>query len=1065
MESFYSNIKKAYHKWRTLGLVQRCIILFVVALIIRLAFTAPLVMELDTHFYAKMAKDIAQNVKTGKIFTTPPVHENYYGVEYRAFLYPLLTALLFFVTGGIQWALIAVSLICGSLAVIPVYLLTMRFIKGPGPEIAAFLIITHPRLVFISSMGLSESLYVLLFISAVYFTASAAMEGQWRHFILAGITWGLAYLTRFEAFAGAALAFIILCSSVFTPQDKGKIKSRPAKTAVFVVAVLIIMSPYLLILKTATGGFHLTPPAKQLYDLSEGVYISSKQPGGYREFVYRFGAPGEHPHDVLLKKFGKTAPRRFKENADLVFNSTLKKIPENIWVARSNFSWFWILMLLAPVIRGWKGFYKKYAVVWVFFLMAIPPMVLQFWDPSARYFTPLITLAAVMIGGVGERLLLSDAPMFGGSTRMRFAFAYIFVPLSIFLSWHLWMPEPFNHDFMQIGPLFTRKLAMSVRAMLIVFALGVMFALIAAYVNRPRPSLTVFTVIMGLFIIITVVFLTGPTRQAPFFEFISSPSLVLVRSVILWLILICVAIEGFHAIINMPYSYRKKRFYAVVFAFALLTLVGLQNCIAQRRVKLKYRTLHYNPGAVSRLKAVEVKDPGVMCAHPFDAFSAGGRWVKLPLTADPERIAKAIVEKKPDFLIIDGEVEALARTRSMRPAIVLLSEAGILTQLWKGVKEGVHPDRLRLVSRLYMVNPRTTVKKKQKDPVEKVKYKKIPWKSFRGDLQNTGRSRYKGPSKDVKLQWRFKTGHENFSSPVIDRKGNVYFGCDDSRIYSLDRGGNLRWKKRTGYYVSAPASLSEGRVYVGSNDQNLYCLTWEGKLLWKFKTGYYISSGCHVLKDMVIFGGEDGRLYCLDPSGKLKWKYNTGDEVIGAPALSPGKDRIYVTSKKGVLTAVDMKGKKVWVFNGGKPFIGSPAVDDKGVVYAGCTDGRLYAVSPEGKKIWSYKTGGPIESSPALAKDGTVYIGSKDSYLYALSRDGKLKWKYKAGYSIESSPVVDAEGNVYFGSHDRSLHGVTPEGAMVFKFRTRGAVVTTPALAPDGSLSFGSLDKYFYRIK
>ncbi|MCR4319015.1 MAG: PQQ-binding-like beta-propeller repeat protein, partial [Candidatus Brocadiaceae bacterium] len=60
---------------------------------------------------------------------------------------------------------------------------------------------------------------------------------------------------------------------------------------------------------------------------------------------------------------------------------------------------------------------------------------------------------------------------------------------------------------------------------------------------------------------------------------------------------------------------------------------------------------------------------------------------------------------------------------------------------------------------------------------------KIPWQMFRGDIQHTGQSAYKGPQTN-NLKWSFKIGTRITSSPSIGPDGTIYVGSIDGRLYA-----------------------------------------------------------------------------------------------------------------------------------------------------------------------------------------------------------------------------------------------------------------------------------------
>ncbi len=105
------------------------------------------------------------------------------------------------------------------------------------------------------------------------------------------------------------------------------------------------------------------------------------------------------------------------------------------------------------------------------------------------------------------------------------------------------------------------------------------------------------------------------------------------------------------------------------------------------------------------------------------------------------------------------------------------------------------------------------------------------------------------------VNWRYpldsNENYENYSSPTIDRKGNIIFpsskfvepNADSGYITSLDYYGNLNWKTTLGHYWNCGAFINsglvcdaEGKIYCGSSygtSTNFWCLDSNGAILWK----------------------------------------------------------------------------------------------------------------------------------------------------------------------------------------------------------------------------------------
>jgi hypothetical protein len=128
---------------------------------------------------------------------------------------------------------------------------------------------------------------------------------------------------------------------------------------------------------------------------------------------------------------------------------------------------------------------------------------------------------------------------------------------------------------------------------------------------------------------------------------------------------------------------------------------------------------------------------------------------------------------------------------------------------------------------------------------------------------------------DGTVNWKFQLDattypyeyFENFSSPTIDRNGNIIFQAstqDSGYIYSVNYYGNLNWKTTLGHYGNDGAIINhglvcdaEGKIYCGSSygfSTNFWCLDSDGTILWKLDLeGYEYDTSPAI--------GSDGTLY------------------------------------------------------------------------------------------------------------------------------------------------------------------------------------------------------------
>jgi hypothetical protein len=137
---------------------------------------------------------------------------------------------------------------------------------------------------------------------------------------------------------------------------------------------------------------------------------------------------------------------------------------------------------------------------------------------------------------------------------------------------------------------------------------------------------------------------------------------------------------------------------------------------------------------------------------------------------------------------------------------------------------------------------------------------------------------------DGTIDWQYplaiNENYENYSSPTIDRNGNIIFpssefetsGADSGYITSLDYNGNLNWRTSIGHYWDDGAFINsglvcdaEGKIYCGSSygtSTNFWCLDSNGTILWKLDLeGYEYDTSPAI--------NSEGTLYIGTHSGSL----------------------------------------------------------------------------------------------------------------------------------------------------------------------------------------------------
>lgn len=187
-----------------LSYISRNRTLFYFLLILVLAFSLRLArsfiddnMDKDSVVYLWMAKSAATGDING-------------AVAYNLRMPPLYISLMAageYLGIGAFNAAMAVSVVAGTLLLIPVFSITRTLFNDKIALFASIIVATHPYLVRISAEIMRDSLFLFLIFAGLAFALKAAKEGKSLNWCVPGIFAGLAVMTRTE---GIDLVFAIM---------------------------------------------------------------------------------------------------------------------------------------------------------------------------------------------------------------------------------------------------------------------------------------------------------------------------------------------------------------------------------------------------------------------------------------------------------------------------------------------------------------------------------------------------------------------------------------------------------------------------------------------------------------------------------------------------------------------------------------------------------------------------------------------------------------------------------------------------------------------------------------
>ena len=341
------------------------------SLLIRIILLTDQPLPQDGTFYALLGKQlITGHFVQGLSAYWPPLYPGLIGVFSLAF-------------HDLEVAGRMVSVVSGSLLVIPVYFLSLTLYEKKTAIWAVLLVVTCPSLILISTEVLVESTYTLFFITAIYL-GLGALEGRHGRYFQAGLAFGACYLLKPEAIAYAGMMLVLIY--VARPFKKIPFPQLTLKALGFVLGFTLLAAPYLLYVHQTSHRWiiseklaHLSQHDglayswRKLDDSKQGT-LADKLWGG-RDDIFESSKKG---FNVTLgyRDFFKSMAHGLVP----VTTITVKLLPKLLLA----------FLLLGLVSRRWS---REHASKELFILLFIISTLLGYaFIPLYRYLVPLLPL-------------------------------------------------------------------------------------------------------------------------------------------------------------------------------------------------------------------------------------------------------------------------------------------------------------------------------------------------------------------------------------------------------------------------------------------------------------------------------------------------------------------------------------------------------------------------------------------------------------------------------------------------------------------------------------------------
>ena len=221
--------------------------ILLVALVLRLGWLTSFTEAINGEGaeYARIAENLAAGrgyvgiATEGRELMLPP-------------LYPALIVAGSVLTGDFYHAAELICLAAGVLALLPLFGVARDLYGDEVAYLALGVAALHPVLIRLSATTWSESLYIALALSGIYWVNHAQLFFRDRSWLLAGAFVGLAYLTRPEAILFACM---IVTLQFLLYQSRRLVSVR--QVLLFAGAFVAVAAPYIVYLSVSTGEFRV----------------------------------------------------------------------------------------------------------------------------------------------------------------------------------------------------------------------------------------------------------------------------------------------------------------------------------------------------------------------------------------------------------------------------------------------------------------------------------------------------------------------------------------------------------------------------------------------------------------------------------------------------------------------------------------------------------------------------------------------------------------------------------------------------------------------------------------
>lgn len=172
-------------------------------------------------------------------------------------MYPICIAITSFIVSDFELAGRIVSLVCGVMILIPIYLFTKELFNKVSGFWSIGLLTFYSPVAFSTTTTLAEPAFIFFVIMGLYFGWQSFQKDSLKFSIITGIVFGLSYLTKPEGIGYFAIFMVFVGIAALIDLIKSK-KKRLLNIIFSATCFILVALPYLLYLHSETGRWTIS---------------------------------------------------------------------------------------------------------------------------------------------------------------------------------------------------------------------------------------------------------------------------------------------------------------------------------------------------------------------------------------------------------------------------------------------------------------------------------------------------------------------------------------------------------------------------------------------------------------------------------------------------------------------------------------------------------------------------------------------------------------------------------------------------------------------------------------